>query len=184
MSMNDFRRMALAMDQRVRQLRQEGVGGQELIHRMVGHLPDLQKIWVGTNDEQLAQLCQDYPGFYQYASLMEEGAEAQRANPNPKYQDLPELNDPLKQLLAALLTDAATLEYGYQKLLNSVRGPGSRSLLDELNKRYRTWDRNRERFFLEVKESGVPDRSIEVLNPLVNQLSERITQLKKRAFAR
>lgn len=184
MSMKDFRSIALSIDQRARQLGQDGVSGQELIHRMVGHLPDLQKIWVGATDEQLATLCEEYPGFYQYASLMEEGAEAQRANPNPKYQDLPELNDALKQLLAGLLTDAATLEYGYQKLLNSVRGPGSRSLLDELNKRYRTWDRNRERFFLELKESGVPDRSMEVLNPLVNQLSERITQLKKRAFAR
>ncbi len=184
MSMKDFRRLALSMDQRASQLSKEGVSGQELIHRMVGHLPDLQKIWVGATDEQLATLCQDYPGFYQYAMLMEEGAEAQRANPNQKYHDLPELNNALKPLLAALLTDAATLEYGYQKMLNSVKGPGSSSFLDELNKRYRAWNRNRERFFLEVKESGVPDRSLEVLNPLINQLSDRITELKKRAFAK
>lgn len=184
MTMKDFRRMALSIDQRACQLRQEGVSGQALIHHMVGHMPDLHKIWVGTTDEQLATLCEDYPGFYQYASLMEDGAEAYRANPNSKYQDLPELNDALKQLLAALLTDAATLEYGYQKLLNSVRGPGSRSLLDELDKRYRTWQRNRDRFFLQVKESGVPDKALEVLNLLINPLSDRITQLKKRAFAR
>ena len=184
MSMKDFRRIALSIDQRARQLGKEGVSGQELIHRMVGHMPDLHRIWVGANDEQLATLCEEYPGFYQYALLMEEGAEAQRASPNPKYQDLPELNDALKPVLAALLTDAATLEYGYQKLLNSVSGPGSRSLLDELNKRYRTWHRNRDRFFLEVKEAGVPERALEVLNALIKPLSDRITQLKNRAFAR
>jgi hypothetical protein len=44
MTMQDFRRMAADMDQRVRQLEAEGVSGHALIYRMVGHLPDLQRI--------------------------------------------------------------------------------------------------------------------------------------------
>jgi hypothetical protein len=43
MTMQDFRRMAAEMDQRARQLMSENVTGRELIHRMVGHMPDLQK---------------------------------------------------------------------------------------------------------------------------------------------
>jgi hypothetical protein len=82
-TMKDFRRMAKAMDQRVRKLVAEGVPDRELLHRMVGHLPDLQKIWVGTTDLGLASLCQDYPGFFKYASLMEEAFEAERAKPGP-----------------------------------------------------------------------------------------------------
>jgi hypothetical protein len=70
MTMQDFRRMAAAIDQRACQLMAEGVTGRELIHRMVGHMPDLQRIWVGANDQQLAMLCQDYPGFYQYALVL------------------------------------------------------------------------------------------------------------------
>jgi len=55
-TMEDFRRMAAVMDQRVRQLAANGVTGRELIHRMVGHLPELHQIWVGANDRQLAIL--------------------------------------------------------------------------------------------------------------------------------
>lgn len=184
MSMNDFRRMAVAIDRRVSQLRQEGIGGQDLIHRMVGHLPDLHRIWVGTSDDQLATLCQDYPGFYQYASVMEAGAEANRANPNAKYQDLPELNDELKALLESWLRDAAGLEYGYEKVLSSASVPGGRSFLELLDKRYRKWLRSRDHFLMKVKEVGVPDQSLEVLTALINQLFDRVTQLKRRAFAR
>ncbi|MFC4523650.1 hypothetical protein [Cupriavidus pinatubonensis] len=44
---------------------------------------------------------------------MEEAAEAERANPTKKYLETPELNALFKSLLAALLTDAATLKFGY-----------------------------------------------------------------------
>lgn len=182
MTMQNFRRMAAAMDQRACQLMAEGVTGRELIHRMVGHMPDLQRIWVGANDQQLALLCQDYPGFYHYASLMEDGAQAERANPRQKYQDLPELNDSLKPLLATLLTDAATLERGYQAVLDAANGP-SRSLLDELHQRHRNWLSERERFILALKKGGVPKIVLDVIDPAIEEMTDRIAQLKKRADA-
>ncbi len=54
--------------------------GNFLLSGMVRHMPDLQRIWTGATDQQLATLCQDYPGFYEYASLMDEGAEAEGAS--------------------------------------------------------------------------------------------------------
>src|SRR5258708_38006565 len=68
--MQEFRRMAAAMDLRIQQLTAEGVHGLAVIERMIGHLPDLHRIWVGTSDHQLATLCNDFPGFSRYASLI------------------------------------------------------------------------------------------------------------------
>lgn len=178
MTMQDFRRMAAAMDQRARQLMKEGVTGRELIHRMVGHMPDLQRIWVGANDQQLATLCEDYPGFYRYASLMEEGAEAERANPRQKYLGLPELNDALKPLFAALLTDAATLERGYQAIIDAANKPGSRNSIDELRRRHRNWLSDRERFLLALKEADAPKLVLEVVDPALDEIANRIAKLK------
>jgi hypothetical protein len=83
MTVREFRRMAAAMDLRILQLTAEGVHGPAMIGRMVGHLPDLQQIWVGTSDNQLAMLCDEFPGFRRYASLMEEAAEAERKKVTP-----------------------------------------------------------------------------------------------------
>jgi hypothetical protein len=107
--MNDYRKMAAAMDLSMQQLAREGVLGPAIIERMVGYLPELQKIWTSTTDEQLAILCREYPGFYRYAALMEDGA----TKANRSYQDLPELPESLKQQLATLLRNAAKLQRGF-----------------------------------------------------------------------
>jgi len=39
----------------------------------MGYVPDLHKIWVGTSDQQLMALSNEFPGFYRYALIMEEG---------------------------------------------------------------------------------------------------------------
>lgn len=184
MSMQEFRRMAAAMDQRVRQLMNEGVSGSQLMHRMVGHMPDLQRIWTGTTDQQLATLCHDYPGFYQYASLMEEGAEAERANPREKFRNIPELNDSLKPVFEALLTNAATLERGYQSLIDDRNRPGLRRLTDELNECHRIWLADRERFILALKAENAPPIVLELIDPALAEIANRIDQLKNRVGGR
>jgi hypothetical protein len=35
----------------------------------MGYVPDLHKIWVGTSDQQLMALSNEFPGFYRYALL-------------------------------------------------------------------------------------------------------------------
>lgn len=175
--MEDLRSMAAAMDQRVRQLAANGVTGGELLNRMVGHLPDLQRIWVGANDRQLAILCQDYPSFYEYANLMEEAAEAERANPgHGRYKDLPELDEPLKDKLSQLLTDAAALERGYQALISA----GTRkSDAGELRRLHRRWMSNRDRFIEALEEAGLPKSISEFAVPTLGQMADRISSLEK-----
>lgn len=183
MSMTDYRRMAQSMDERARQLMNEGVTAGELIHQMVGYLPELNQIWVGATDEELAELCEDYPGFYQYATLMEEGAEAERAKPHRGYDGLQPLNDKLKKMLEQLLTEAAKLEQGYRTAIKATSQPGRRGLIEDLNKRHRKWLGNREKFVQEAKEDGVADKAWEFLDPLINGIVDRIAKLKKQAAA-
>ena len=45
----------------------------------MGYVPDLHKIWVGTSDQQLMALSNEFPGFYRYALIMEEASDSLRA---------------------------------------------------------------------------------------------------------
>lgn len=179
-TMEEFRKMAAAMDQHVQQLAGNGVKGGELLNRMVGHLPDLQRIWVGTNDRQLATLCNDYPGFYEYASLMEEASEAQRANPTQsRYKDLPVLDEPLRGKLAELLTDAAMLERRYQALISGgTRKDDAR--IEKLSRLHRKWLSNRKRFLESLKEADLPESVSEFAVPTLGQMADRISNLERR----
>lgn len=177
--MSNYRRMAQLMDQRVNQLAREGVDGGELIHQMLGHLPDLQKIWEGASDEQLARLCDDYPGFYHYASVMEAAAQAERENPSQKYQGLPQLKGELKTALEGLLTEAVALEQSYQSAVDGA----NRSSLEELNRRRSKWESEHKKLIQQVKEANLPKAVLELLEPAFSELADRINKLEKRANA-
>jgi hypothetical protein len=95
--MRACREMAAAMDLRMRQLAEEGVPTQAIIGRMTGHLVDLQKIWTSTTDKQLSMLCDEYPAFYHFATLMEEATAAESQKSSRSYDDLPELPAVIKE---------------------------------------------------------------------------------------
>ena len=76
--MNEFRRLAAKIDQHMQQLSALGVNdAPAIINRMMGYVPDPHKIWVGTSDDQLIALSNEFPGFYRYALIMEEAFEAE-----------------------------------------------------------------------------------------------------------
>lgn len=54
----------------------------------MGYVPDLHKIWVGTSDQQLMALSNEFPGFYRYALIMEEASEAERNKASPPYDGM------------------------------------------------------------------------------------------------
>ena len=66
----------------------------------MGYVPDLHKIWVGTSDQQLMTLSNEFPGFYRYALIMEEASEAERNN-----------RDGFKNSLRAQGAEPKALEY-------------------------------------------------------------------------
>lgn len=74
--MNEFRRLAAKIDQHMQQLAAQGVSeAHAIVNRMMGYVPDLHKIWVGTSDRQLMALSREYPGFYRYAHIMEDASQ-------------------------------------------------------------------------------------------------------------
>ena len=120
--MNEFRRLAAKMDQHMQQLSAQGVNDAHgIINRMMGYVPDLHGIWVGTSDDQLIALSNEFPGFYRYALIMEEASEAERNQASRPYDGMAQFSEHHKQLGAQLLTTAATLERGYQ----AFRGSGN-----------------------------------------------------------
>jgi hypothetical protein len=181
--MQEFRRMAAAMDLRIQQLTAEGVHGLAVIERMVGHLPDLHRIWVGTSDHQLATLCNDFPGFSRYASLMEEAADAERRKASRPYDDVPELHDSLKDAMAALLVTAATLERSYQEALDADKSsPEWRLQMNELNKLHRKWVADLEHFTSILKRSDVPKKTADIFVDAFDPMAKRIAQMQNRAM--
>lgn len=84
--MSEFRRLAAKIDQHMQQLAAQGVNeAHALINRMMGHGPDLHRIWVGTSDQQLRALSREFPRFYRYARIMEEASEAERNKASRPY---------------------------------------------------------------------------------------------------
>lgn len=99
MSMNEFRRLAATLDQHMQQLSVQGVNDEQaIIDRMMGYVPELHRIWVETTDDQLVALSREFPGFYRYARIMEEAAEAERNKASRPYDGTAEFSEKHKQL--------------------------------------------------------------------------------------
>jgi hypothetical protein len=77
-SMTANRRIAAGIDQRVRQLAGQNWSDSALVDQMVAYMADLQALWNSTTDEELDVLCEEYPGFVRYATVMESLSEALR----------------------------------------------------------------------------------------------------------
>jgi hypothetical protein len=179
----DHRQRAAAMDLRVRQLAEEGVPRSAIIERMTGYVVDLGKIGNSTTDEQLAALCDEYPGFHAYAVLMEGAAEAERRKPARPYDDLPELPDALKEQLSSLFGTAAKLERDYQSVLNAVGGPAPVSWLLPLSRLHAQWEADLTRFRAAIRRAGVPRTSRDMVLPALERMAQQIGGLKARLQA-
>ena len=178
MSMNEFRRLAAKIDEHMQQLSALGVNdAHAIINRMMGYVPDLHKIWVGTSDDQLIALSNEFPGFYRYALIMEEASEAERNKPSRSYDGMAEFSEHHKQLAANLLTTAATLERGYQ----AYRGSGNLQVfqpqVNELGRVHRQWLSDLDSFKSSLCAQGAEPKVLEYVNDAFGRLAERIKQL-------
>ncbi len=105
-SMNEFRRLAAKIDQHMQQLSAQGVSeAHAVINHMMGYVPDLHKIWVGTSDQQLMALSRKFPEFYRYASIMEEASEAGRCKASRPYDGMAEFSEEHKQINGRTIID-------------------------------------------------------------------------------
>jgi hypothetical protein len=140
-------------------------------------VPELHKIWVGTSDDQLIALSNEFPGFYRYALIMEEACEAERNRPSRPYDGIAQLAEQQKQMGAQLLTTAATLERGYQ----AYRGSGNLQVFQpqvkELDKLHQQWVSDLATFKNSLRAQGAEPKTLESLDEALGRLSERIKSL-------
>lgn len=176
----DHRRLAAAMDLRMRQLSGEGVPHSAIVARMAPYVADLGKIWNATTDEQLAALCDAYPGFRAYAALMEEAAEAERRKPARPSDGLPELPDGLKQQLSSLLGTAAKLERDHQSVLDAAGTSAPVAWLPPLNILHAQWEADLTAFKSSLRDAGVSQASQDTVLPALEDMARVIDSLKAR----
>ena len=178
MSMSEFRRRAAKMDEHMHQLAAQGVNDEPaIIHRMMGYVPELHRIWVGTTDDQLLALSHEFPGFYRYARIMEAAFEAERRKASRPYDGLATLSEPHQQRAAQLLATAATLERGYQALLASGNAKVAQPQVHEMDKLHQQWLSDLESFKSALRAQGAESMALEYVNEAFGHLAERIKQL-------
>ncbi|CDI04614.1 conserved hypothetical protein [Candidatus Competibacter denitrificans Run_A_D11] len=178
MSMNEFRRLAAKMDEHMHQLAAQGVNdAPAIIHRMMGYVPELHRIWVGTTDDQLLALSHEFPGFYRYARIMEEAFEAERQKASRPYDGLAPLSEAHQQRAAQLLATAATLERGYQAFLGSGHRQVAQPQVREMDQLHQQWLSDLESFKSALRAQGAEPRALEYVNEAFGHLAERIKQL-------
>ena len=68
-AVKEWREIAAAIDERVRQLAAQGVSDSALVDQMVGYMQPLQRLWNGTTDDELDELLTAYPGSVSYTHL-------------------------------------------------------------------------------------------------------------------
>src|SRR5579863_3438913 len=127
----------------------------------MGYVPDLHKIWVGTSDQQLMALSNEFPGFYRYALIMEEASEAERNKASRPYDGMAGFFEEHKQRAAQLLVTAANLERGYQ----TFRGGGNLQVfqphVNELGRLHRQWLSDRDGFKNSLRAQGAEPKALE-----------------------
>lgn len=178
MSMHEFRQRAARIDQQMRRLAAEGVSETPaIIHRMMGYMPDLHRIWVSTSDEQLMALSRELPGFYRYALIMEEASEAERQKASRPYDGMAVFSEHHQQVGSQLLTTATALERDYQALQGMGALDAFRSQRDALDRRHRQWLADVESFKRSLRAQGVAPQALASVNEAFGHLAERIRQL-------
>lgn len=181
---NEDHRMAVAIDQRVRQLEAQGLDDAALLEQMVGHVLDLQRLWSTTSDETLAFLCRQYPGLYRFGLLMEKAAEIENKQTAASYGHLPEPPASVKATVAQLLTNGAALERGFQTVLDA-REPGDHWVDAELlDGQYQDWTARLAGLSSVLLVTKVPEESSVMLMRVFEPMAQRIEQLHDRVVAK
>ena len=176
MSLAESRPIAAAIDARVKELIGEGTSERLLLERMVPFLPELNRIWNSTSDATLKSLCREFPGFYRYAALMEEGSAAWQAGGGPAHSG-PELPPKIKTRLVELLAEANALDRELQALLAKRAGPAAPDAAERgvtLTTRAREWREGIAALDAATSAQGVPAASRAIVASAFGPLIERI----------
>lgn len=174
------RQIAAGIDQRVRQLAGQNLSDSALVDQMVAYMADLQALWNSTTDEELDALCEEYPGFVRYATVMENLSEALRTGVGvPAHvKQMPRLPEHMKEPMQRLMTQGAALERRLQQRIDESRrgrNVGDDSSDEEIS--LRDWSAAVSRFTREVQGSKLPAEAQQPILRAFKDLASSIRQL-------
>jgi hypothetical protein len=178
------RRIAAGIDQRVRQLAGQNLSDSALVDQMVAYMADLQALWNSTTDEELDALCEEYPGFVRYATVMESLSEALRTGVGvPAHvKQMPRLPEHIKEPMQRLLTEGAALERRLQQRIDeSRRGRKVGDDTSDVEVSLRDWSAAVSRLVREVQGSELAPVTQQPILRAFRDLAASIRQLQKTA---
>ena len=174
--MTDASQIANAINLRVHQLEAQGITGMALANHMMGHMQDLYGIYNTATDQALRDLCDRFPGFERYASMMEEISEQNEAmmvaGRHP-YGDLPELPEPLKAKLIHVMSAAAKLEREVRAALDCGQGGGT----ERLTIMKQRWADDLGHLVFEFQSSDLPARTQILVQQVLKATAERVQRM-------
>jgi hypothetical protein len=178
--MSANRRIAAGIDQRVRQLAGQHLSDSALVDQMVAYMADLQALWNSTTDEELDVLCEEYPGFVRYATVMENLSKALRTGVGipAQVKQLPPLPESMREPIQRLLTEGAAIERRLQQQIDDSRR--GRSVADDIaavEGLLREWGPAVSRFISEVQGSHLAPEQQQPILRAFKDLAARIGQL-------
>jgi hypothetical protein len=189
--MKNSRDIAAAIDLRVRQLAVHRLSDSALIDQMVGYMGDLQRLWTLTTDQELAALCDEFPGFVRYATLMESVSEALRcgAGVPASVKQLPPLPEPIKRKVENLLSDGAALERALQQKIDASHAERFRSrtvqapqyTIADLDVPCGQWHAAAQQLIADLAEFDAPEQAQQLIRHALQEMATRIEQLRGRA---
>lgn len=178
------RQIAAGIDQRVRQLAGQNLSDSALVEQMVGYMAELQALWNSTTDEELDALCEKYPGFVRYATVMENLSEALRTGVGvPAHvRQQPRLPEHIKGPMQRLLTEGAALERRLQQRIDDSRGGLQMDdAVTDVDVLLREWSPAVSRFVREVQGSGLAAQAQEPILRAFKEMAASIGQLHEAA---
>ncbi len=179
-SMKVNRQIAAGIDQRVRQLAGQKLSDSALVDQMVAYMAGLQALWNSTTDEELETLCEEYPGFVRYATVMENLSEALRTGVGvPAHvKQLPRLPEHVKEPMQRLLTEGAALERRLQQRIDeSRRGRKVDDDTSDVEVSLREWSAAVSRLVREVQGSELAAEAQQPILRAFKDLAASIRQL-------
>jgi hypothetical protein len=183
--MKEWRDIAAAIDERVRQLAAQGVSDSALVDQMVGYMQPLQRLWNATTDDELDALCTAYPGFVRYATLMEELSKRLRSGVGvPDHiRKLDQYSESMKAAIETALRAGTEVEQALQALIDAAGTkdaartavPHGKHDLAALERR---WSAGRAALLAVVQAARLPESARALVVQSLDQLAERIARLQ------
>lgn len=136
----------------------------EILHHMIGYLPEMHELWKGTTDEQLMYLSTKYPYFKEFALILERGFQVERNKGGRPYDEFDKFTEEQGTTVKNLIQQATDID-------ESISRGGERSIKADI---WRDWQTEFNDFTRRLAKDGVDPRVIEAVEAFFQPVAARV----------